>query len=497
MTYALNEAQLRAATSDRPRTFIEAGPGAGKTTIAAERFGLLKYGRTKATDPPIVALSFTNAATSVLRRTIAQRWGRSALGQRGVVRTIDSELVRTLEFLLRAKYITWPGGHTALDPDDSWAGTPAYKFRPENLRWRSFFAVGLKGKTVTAVSTTDKAATYGFTKTALLELLTAGQCTHNDVRTILEGALADPELRSVVVDHLRDTRSHLIVDEVFDANELDLTFVELHCAAGVPVTVVGDFWQALYEFRRATPKAVRNRVDALGFVTFSVLQSYRFETPATQRVATAARGHPAALPLATSPVEIVVAQFWWQLWNGPAWILPTSIGAVENQTDALITLLVDHLAQRQLGSAARNRADALRVLKIPADDSARWPDVLDEVLAVLTDDTTAGADVALKLLRSRAPDLGAPRAASVRGGKGEARSVNLMQQLARRVHQPNDFVEGVTVHQAKGDEWNYVGVCLNTNQEAALRRGLDENNEHHRILYVAVTRARKVICHVT
>lgn len=497
MTHPLNEQQLRAAASDRPRTFIEAGPGAGKTTIAAERFGLLKFGRTKATDPPIVALSFTNAATGVLRRTIAQRWGRSALGQRGVVRTIDSDLVRTLEFLLRAGHLRWPGGHTSLDPLDSWAGTPDYRFRPEDLRWRSFFAVGLNGREVTAVSTTDRTATHGFTKKALLERLTAGLCTHDDVRTVLERALADPELRSVVVDHLRGTRSHLIVDEVFDANDLDLTFIELHCDAGVRVTVVGDFWQALYEFRQATPQAVRTRLNALGFVTFSVRRSYRFDNAVTRDIATAARGHQVTLPTASSPVEIVIAHFWWQLWSGPAWILPTSIGAVENQTDALITLLVDRLAHRHLGSAARNRSDALRILKIQADDSARWPNILDDVLAALTDDTSARAEVALKVLRSRAPDLGAPRAASALGKKGEGRSVSLMQRLARRVHHSGEFVEGVTVHQAKGGEWNRVGVCLNPTQEAALQGGLDENKEHHRILYVAVTRARQAIRHVT
>ncbi len=136
--------------------------------------------------------------------------------------------------------------------------------------------------------------------------------------------MADPGLRTIIVDHLRATRSHLLVDEIFDANEVDLTFIELHCEAGVPVTVVGDYWQALYEFRQATPKHVRDRLKALGFVKFSVLRSYRFDSSETQAIAGAARGQQVILPTTRAPVvNVVLARFWGQLWEGPAWILPT------------------------------------------------------------------------------------------------------------------------------------------------------------------------------
>ncbi len=158
MANPLNDDQLLAAASRRPRTLIEAGPGAGKTTIAAERFGLLRFSRTTAQNPPVVALSFTNAATGVLRKAIEERWGRTALGQRGVVRTIDSDLVRTLEFLLRSGHLTWPSANTSLNPLESWDARPEYKFRPKDLRWQPFFVVGVNERSVTAVSTTDKSA---------------------------------------------------------------------------------------------------------------------------------------------------------------------------------------------------------------------------------------------------------------------------------------------------------------------------------------------------
>ncbi|WP_079189138.1 ATP-binding domain-containing protein [Streptomyces kebangsaanensis] len=48
----------------------------------------------------------------------------------------------------------------------------------------------------------------------------------------------------------------------------------------------------------------------------------------------------------------------------------------------------------------------------------------------------------------------------------------------------------MTCHQAKGRQWDKVGVRLDETDVAALRNGLDPSNEDHRSLYVALTRAR-------
>ncbi|TSB31564.1 3'-5' exonuclease [Streptomyces benahoarensis] len=50
------------------------------------------------------------------------------------------------------------------------------------------------------------------------------------------------------------------------------------------------------------------------------------------------------------------------------------------------------------------------------------------------------------------------------------------------------LVPGMTCHQAKGREWDRVGVRLKEADAAALRRGLDPTDEAHRALYVALTR---------
>jgi superfamily I DNA/RNA helicase len=43
----------------------------------------------------------------------------------------------------------------------------------------------------------------------------------------------------------------------------------------------------------------------------------------------------------------------------------------------------------------------------------------------------------------------------------------------------------VTIHQAKGREWDRVGIRLTENQIARLHSGLDRDDEEDRKLYVA------------
>ncbi|WP_350283971.1 ATP-binding domain-containing protein [Streptomyces graminofaciens] len=54
-----------------------------------------------------------------------------------------------------------------------------------------------------------------------------------------------------------------------------------------------------------------------------------------------------------------------------------------------------------------------------------------------------------------------------------------------------ELILGLTCHQAKGKEWSTVGVRLEENDTAALHNGLVPEDEEHRSLYVALTRARR------
>jgi hypothetical protein len=50
------------------------------------------------------------------------------------------------------------------------------------------------------------------------------------------------------------------------------------------------------------------------------------------------------------------------------------------------------------------------------------------------------------------------------------------------------------VNQAKGKEWNAVGVRFKPSQIARIRDGLSETNADDRALYVALTRAHEMVC---
>ena len=52
----------------------------------------------------------------------------------------------------------------------------------------------------------------------------------------------------------------------------------------------------------------------------------------------------------------------------------------------------------------------------------------------------------------------------------------------------------MTIHQAKGKEWDVVGLRFKPSQITRIRNGLSEGNPDDRALYVALTRARKLVC---
>jgi DNA helicase II / ATP-dependent DNA helicase PcrA len=128
--------------------------------------------------------------------------------------------------------------------------------------------------------------------------LAAGVCTHEEIRAVLRGVFRNDELRSIVAEYLRRTTSALIVDEVFDANDLDVALILLAGSSGIPTTLIGDPWQALYEFRGAQPELVPKLVETQGYETCPVTRSFRFTTPEMQQLAaelrTGGRGCPSS-----------------------------------------------------------------------------------------------------------------------------------------------------------------------------------------------------------
>lgn len=113
---------------------------------------------------------------------------------------------------------------------------------------------------------------------------------------------------------------------------------------------------------------------------------------------------------------------------------------------------------------------------------------LDPVLQAMLEGRSAG-DV-LAELRNAALDLGVVRRPAKLAKNGEPLREAEIEALRLRLLR-SDLVPGLTVHQAKGREWPRVGVALTDRDEQLLAGGLQELEEEHCVLYVALTRAQE------
>lgn len=280
-------------------------------------------------------------------------------------------------------------------------------------------------------------------------------------------------------------------------NELDLELVRLAASVGISTTVIGDPWQALYDFRGARPELVPQLVEHEGFESFSLTASFRFETPEMIHIAESARaGQSVRLGRTpdTKECDVVLAHKWDNLWTGPDCILPLSFGRLDNQTDAAIALLLDRLVQGHFGHRAIYADEAAALLGLDLDQLRTDEAVLGSVLEMLRPGTPEVGAAAITELRKALRELGSPRQLRPMRIEGEAVQQRRLLALARRMNQPH-VIPGMTVHQAKGREWPVVGVRLSEAEVARLAAGLKQDHFDDRVLYVGLTRAAQKVVH--
>lgn len=482
----LTSEQRRAATSHSPRLFVVAGPGCGKTTVAAERFGVERYHSTH--DPRgVLALSFARSATSELRRRVKRNWGTSGTQWPHRVATIDSLLCEVAQFLLRRGVIAWPNGLTTLTVLDTWRGQRGCRRLTPQQGFRQ--VIELNGNQVASTGRRVERPTYGIGKAPdFREYLDAGICTHEEVRDLIVCSLSQVTMTEAILDYLAQTIRTLIVDEAFDANPLDIEIVAMANEAGIPITLIGDPWQALYEFRGARPDLVSGFSEGAEFDEIEVLQSFRFRTTAMQSLANDLRaGNPIDISRFNggNAPDVVLASQWAYLWDGPSWIIPQSFGGINNQTDAAMTLLLDSQLRAAFGERAVYAPEATFLLGLDEIPQEELDLALEPATSALKERRPA---VSLDLLRTAVKNLGHRRPRQLPSGT-EQRCIELLDYLATRLS-THRVVLGLTIHQAKGREWDRVGLVLNPAQLDELASGLNRDSPDDRLLYVASTRAK-------
>lgn len=482
--------QANAAHSPARLLLIEAAPGTGKTRAATERYGVLRY-RNRDPSQGLLVLSFTVAATHLLRKRIRDRWGPRALVWPNRASTLDGVFRSILEYLLRSGEVNWPDARTKLQVVESWRGFGGRRLEEPGILWSPV----LRGRSIVPAKVSTRAGEHGlFTKRELLKQLAAGRCQHADVRELVCAALVDADLRPLLREYARHIASAVLVDEAFDVSASDIKLMKLFVDAGCDVTLIGDPWQAIYGFRTAAePKVLRGQlVDVCGFEVTQLATSFRFETTQVRELADRLRCRTsiAELPFVDDP-DVVLAASWRLLWNAPINVLPLAFGPVVSGASAAISLALDFFLRKRFGEGARLFDNAAALLRIDVTDYlSRAEDVYGPILTQLSRDGADGAEDALEALcLCPKTALGAPRKPTLRA---DARPglTKALRDLAGRLSYHGPFVRGMTVHQAKGQEWARVAVLLAEGDSARLARGLNPDQEEDRRLYVSLTRGR-------
>lgn len=486
----LSDEQLRPATSRARLTYVKAGPGSGKTFLATERFGYLRHYAHARDHRGVAAVTFARSAARELAMRISHRWGRSCSQWPNQVSTFD-ELHRTLlRHLVQEGLIPWPSGELPRHPEDSWRGADGVNRRPRDTPW---CALGLNAEGDLAIllrtGKRHRPSPVFTDDRKYMATLETGRCTHDEVRSVLHAA-ADkrsyPRFHAALKEFIQRSYCHLIVDEAFDMNLLDIAIVELAIEAGIGVTVVGDPWQSLYEFRGSEPKSVEQMLRRHKFDSHDMPGSHRYrgnempslarklfdKQPFTLRSADPSDGTP----------DVVIACSWQTIWDLTH--LPVLPAGPPGRMDggaisSALVVLLHEVVQRHFRIPATGIGEAMHRLGLDEP-----PEELTAAYDTLTD-TSADDAAVLDAVRNLVPD----------GIKIKTPGKTVQacaQRLAAVVRSGEPPILGLSVHQAKGLEWPHVQF-VHDELQPGLKFTLDRDDPGDREIYVALTRAQSTL----
>lgn len=486
--------QLRAATSSEQLCYVKAGPGSGKTFLASEAFGFLRLVRYRSDPRGVGGVTFARSARRELATRVRRRWGTRAMQWPNTISTFDELHRQVLGYLCKRDLIEWPGGHLPERPEDSWAMKPSATSKPgKKARYR--IALGDEGQ-IESIRTFSKinAPTPAFVHGAdLIDALKGGACTHTDIRNVLGDAVDEtrfPLFNEAIREFLASRYCHLIVDEAFDMNPLDIAIVERAIEANVSMTVVGDPWQSLYEFRGSTPKRVDQMIRGHAFAQIDMPGDHRYETYEMALLAGQLfRNEPFQVspPTAEDSFEVVLAHDWGTLWDEERIaVLPAGKASRIDRglMASCFVLLLNEVVKERFGFEASGIGEAQRALNMPDVGERMGP-----VLAVLRDSGRSDQEVweALRLAFQ-------PSDARKPWPEPKTMAQRYMARLVTLVRQPGPVALGLSVHQAKGLEWGsvlFLDAELTT--DSAMENVLDIDRLSHRNVYVALTRAKSLV----
>lgn len=488
----LTSPQLKAATDRGRLTYVKAGPGSGKTRVVAEAFGHARFVRFFGDPRGVVAATFARSARSELASRVRHRWGGRSAAWPNSVCTLDEVHRQLVSHLVGSGLLPWPGGELPDSVSDGWSADDGAT-RMVGQKSRYFVQLN-RSREVTVVATSSDviAPSPAFVDgEQLMSALEAGKCTHADIRNVLY-SIVRSDAHADLVESIRTFVSgrmcQFIVDEAFDMNDLDVRVVRLIAESGVPVLLVGDPWQSLYEFRGATPSRVTELVEEVGWNELRMPGEHRYQTREMMELATALfDGDWFRVRRAedSDSYNVVVSREWTALWQETR--IPVLPIGVSSQLDRSRLASCCVLVQHQMLWGAHSLS-AQAFMRCCSDIGLAPGDVVLLLPAVVEELSQKGLAVedAWPILREAFQTTGKAWGAPKKTAEA------YMQRMLELLQREEGFLPGYTAHQAKGLEWD--GVLLlerefSDGDDVEYRLSIEA--EEHRSLYVALTRARR------
>lgn len=521
----LDDQQREAAEALLGPVCMLAGAGTGKTRAITHR---IAYGVASGVYPPgrVMALTFTNRAAGELRGRLR------ALGASGVTaRTFHASALAQLNFF-------WPqvvGGTMpklleskgrllahAADAVRLKLDTATLRDAAAEIEWRKVSRLSIEqyaasgralAPTLTIEKVTDLQQAYENLKDDRRQL---------DFEDVLLAAAGMIEVEPRVAHQVREQYRFFVVDEYQDVSPLQHDLLTLWLGERNDVCVVGDASQTIYSFAGASPDYL------LGFaaahddaVVVRLEQNYR-STPAIIDAANRLmKGQPGALSL-HAPESATP--------NAPAPVVRSADSdAVEARAIAQAILAeisagtpaeqIAVLYRINVQSTALEAALADAGVSVQLRNATRFfdlPEIKQALMLLKGASVTTASEPLFKTVSDVLRSLGWTQAApEVRGAvRDRWDSLNVIMTLAEQAtattslrefvddlferqagqHDPSrSAVTLSTIHAAKGLEWDSVYIAGLSEGLLPISYAKDAAavDEERRLLYVAVTRARK------
>ena len=292
MTFKPTPDQKRIINVDVGSVFVNACPGAGKTQTIVQRLKTQDFINDKRQG--VSVLSFTNSAVEKFKEKCASEGILEKLKFPSFIGTFDSFIwklialpaMQSIPDITPRLMESWGEIYINIKGDKriSDRGIPLSKFDPVT---KTYDLEGLR----TDIAQTINLHNGAYVREAERRLNIfnkKGLFSTSDARKVISEALSDQHFATSLGTAINGRFKEIIIDEAQDCNTTDISILSWLVDSGVPIVVVCDPGQAIYEFRDANPDELQKFTNKLRPLPLS--GNFR-STPTICKLASTLREH--------------------------------------------------------------------------------------------------------------------------------------------------------------------------------------------------------------